>query len=175
MNTITQTETRVNDFGESRFWNAWHALGRDRETGEQFVDRYRGDFFDAAQALNREFPQEHLLAGVPAHVDRIDLFGTDPANPDRPGTTIVWRQGWKHQRTECLLTTSISQALAALREEGWTVREWPGGGRAWRHGLRVARSRRQIAELRADMEQAPWAYEYLGNLRQYDLQYDLDI
>ena len=75
----------------------------------------------------------------------------------------------------------FEKALAWCKSQGWEVREWPGGFRAFRYGKTAIRSRSQIMDLRNRLKTE--AYEaggvndhpLWGDLRSLDLAYDLPV
>jgi hypothetical protein len=66
----------------------------------------------------------------------------------------------------------LAAALDWLRVRGWTVREWPGGARAWRDGLKPIRSAREIIRLRDELRAYPRP-ELEGKAHTLDLAFDL--
>lgn len=66
----------------------------------------------------------------------------------------------------------IENALAWCRSNGWTVRRWPGGARAWKHGLVPVRTRGAIIKLRDELRMNPRP-DLEGQGVNLDLAYDL--
>ena len=66
----------------------------------------------------------------------------------------------------------VEAALAWCRSNGWTVRRWPGGARAWKYGLVPVRKQYEIIKLRDELRMNPRP-ELEGQGVSLDLAYDL--
>lgn len=66
----------------------------------------------------------------------------------------------------------LAGALNWCRSNGWTVRQWPTGARAWKHGLEPVRSKYEILKLRDQLREHPRP-ELEGAGYTLDLAYDL--
>ena len=103
---------------------------------ERYVpqSRYLGGDYRQITAKEKD-----LFAG---RVTRIDLVTTDYGPVKR-----CWRAGW-HPGDKALAKDvgrladgwTVESAAAKLEADGWTVRRWPGGARAWRIGARPVRT-----------------------------------
>lgn len=66
----------------------------------------------------------------------------------------------------------LETALDWCRSQGWVVRTWPGGARAWKHGLEPVRNSAEIIRLRQELITNPRP-ELNGRGNSLDLAYDL--
>lgn len=66
----------------------------------------------------------------------------------------------------------LDGALAWCRANGWTVRTWPGGARAWHGPARPVRTRAEIQRLRDELQTYPRP-ELEGKAHTLDLAFDL--
>ena len=66
----------------------------------------------------------------------------------------------------------VEAALDWCRSNGWTVRRWPGGARAWKHGLVPVRTSGAIIKLRDELRMNPRP-DLEGHGVNLDLAYDL--
>jgi len=67
----------------------------------------------------------------------------------------------------------LEAALAWCQANGWSVRRWPGGARAWKGQPLPIRSAVDIIRLRRRLETQYTNYGDSGGLRIYDLAFDL--
>ncbi len=75
---------------------------------------------------------------------------------------------------------SLDEALEWCRNNGYVVRTWPGGARAWKGELRVIRTAHEIMRLRRKLEaewqaafgRNPGRWSDLDTLLSLDLAYD---
>lgn len=71
----------------------------------------------------------------------------------------------------------LEEALAWCEENGYTVRRWPGGARAWRGEPWAIRTGWQIVKLRRELE-AKWRVEFHrnpGRWSRFDTLLSLDL
>lgn len=66
----------------------------------------------------------------------------------------------------------LETALAWCKQNGWTVRRWPGGARAWKRGPEPVRGSHEIIRLRDQLRENPRP-ELEGMGAALDLAYDL--
>lgn len=159
----------------SQFWTAWYALGGTREMGQQFLADRGGDFERAWQALQPQpEPQARPTLGrrLPDHVTRVDVKARNPRDPDA-GVIMAWYAGNQHIEMREDLALTVDAAAASLEAmEGWTLRRWPGGCRAFRGRPYPIRSRGQIQRLRRELQAYPRP-ELQGKAWTLDLALDL--
>jgi hypothetical protein len=97
------------------------------------------------------------------------------------------REGDQNKQYESIPQHSIifqaefEKALAWCKSQGWEIRQWPGGFRAWRYGKSVIRNRSQIMDLRIRLKNEACEaggvdmHPLWGDLRSLDLAYDLPV
>jgi hypothetical protein len=106
-----------------------------------------------------------------ANVTRIDLY------QQNDGTLVFkYAEGWTastpaiSRRTVPPEEKSFDDMLAWLQSNGWTVRTWPNGARAWKGAPKPVRTAGQIMRKRESLERYPRPDLQLCNL---DLALDL--
>lgn len=89
----------------------------------------------------------------PGQITRIDLVDTAHGPAKR-----CWRAGWMPGDRPRLSDVgplaegwTVESAAAKLEAEGWTVRRWPGGARAWRIKPRPVRTGEYASRFRDRM------------------------
>lgn len=105
---------------------------------------------------------------------RIDLF----ENPQGYILVLKWRKGWAPGAPPCAndqnTEMDLDEMVDWLEREGWTIRRWPGGARAWRDGLRIIRTRGQILRKRKQLQTgAGYGPEIRNIAHTLELAYDL--
>ena len=106
-------------------------------------------------------------------ITRIDLFQI-PAGVLVHKYPHYWTAATPPASTTTNAAMSLDAMVAWLNENGWTVRRWPGGARAWKGEMLPVRSRYQIKRKREELK-ARWQE---GNaqgvqIHAIDLAYDL--
>lgn len=110
----------------------------------------------------------------PGKITRIDLFNTQYGPAKK-----CWRAGWmpgdKPRLSDAGPLTEgwdIETAAARLEAEGWVVRRWPGGARAWRIKPRPVRTGNYADKFRDRMLANP-PKELEGAIGSFDKFLDL--
>ena len=130
---------------------------------------------DRVIQINYPTPKVNPIAstvGLDTEITRMDFVTT-------PRGVIVNKLG-KNWNGRLVVVTgetkpagfNLEKALAWCESQGWTVRRWPGGARAWKYGLEPVRSKSQVISLRDDLRQNPRP-ELQGQAVGLDLLYDL--
>lgn len=163
------------------FWSAWYGTGASRAAGQEFLKALNGDYAAAVAVLYGDVPPAPAPAPAPqpqtdglhAGADRVDFFYTSAVFVVNQ---LVDSYGhWhmlKHEALPPADVSSLEDRLAELTAAGWTVRRWPGGARAWKHGLVPVRKTWQIKKLRDELREHPRP-ELQGQGWALDLRYDL--
>lgn len=108
--------------------------------------------------------------GQVTHITRIDLFKTSAGL-----IVATFAEGWTastpaHKRTNRTDIT-LEDAVAVLREHGWTVRTWHNGARAWLGPVLPVRTAGQIRRLHDQYRKYP---DKNLNMVAIDFALDLD-
>ncbi len=104
-------------------------------------------------------------------ITRMDFFVTgDRTTVNKLGMNVMGKTIVAEGKT--VKNFDLAGALNWCRANGWTVRTWPGGARAWRYGLEPVRDSRQIRNLRDELNFHPRP-ELEGQGVALDLRYDL--
>lgn len=161
------------------FWSEWYGAGGTQEAGLQYLKALDGDLNVALSLLVAQpapqpepTPAPRPLAAYPG-IDRVDFVWTSQVfaiNTFREVYGKWYAVGHEAHPAEAVST--LEDRLTALEQNGWTVRRWPGGARAWRNGLVPVRKAWAIKKLRDDLARTVRP-ELEGVAWSLDLAYDL--
>lgn len=152
--------------------NAWLLEGIDKYLAptdphnERYVSQSKYTGGDYRQITAQE---KDLYAGK---ITRIDLVTTEFGQVKR-----CWQAGWMpgdkaHQVGPLSKDWDIDSAAAKLEQDGWTVRRWPGGARAWRIKARPVRTGEYANRFRERLLANP-PQALAGRITSYDKYLDL--
>lgn len=127
---------------------------------EDLLDQYTKQGFACWMASNAK---GRALRGKTTRIDFIRL--------DDGWHIRKYPYGWTAKTSplsdETKPDTDIAQAIAWCKANGWTVREWPNGARAWKGEIKPIRDTNTIKYLRRQVNQT------VGDIRrQFDLAFD---
>lgn len=152
--------------------NAWLLEGIDQYLAP--TDPHRADYVAQSRFAGPDYRQitaqeKDRFAGK---ATRIDLVTTEFGPVKR-----IWLAGWMpgdkaHQVGPLSEGWTVDSAAAKLEADGWTVRRWPGGARAWRIALRPVRTGEYANRFRDRMLANPPA-AVAGRITSYDKYLDL--
>jgi hypothetical protein len=106
-------------------------------------------------------------------ITRVDMIST----PTQGVLVRKYAAGWTASSVAADIhfnqEQSLEQMIAWFEAQGWTVRKWPGGARAFRGKPLPVRSGPEIANLRRKMRARPGDYpELAGIICTLELAYD---
>ena len=106
-------------------------------------------------------------------VTRIDLT----EKPDKTVFVCKYPEGWtakSHPVSRYDVThMTFDEMKDWLKGDGWTVREWPGGARAWMGKAEPIRERWEILKLRRKYSEKPYLLPQGAQLCYLDFALDL--
>jgi predicted RNA-binding protein len=164
----------------------------ERTGRDLYVSIWFGEWSEGSQPAIRDFvPQasiERVLFECEKHgfsVEMMDAFHgralrgkvtrIDLIQQDGKWLVSKYPYGWTAKTRPIskseLDQQAADQALAWLKAEGWTVREFPGGARAWRGEVKPIRDQATIRMLRRQID-LNYSRSELDARRQYDLAFD---
>lgn len=107
------------------------------------------------------------------NITRIDMIAI-------PTGVLVHKypEGWTASTPPASTTTqetlSLDWMVSWLENDGWTVRRWPGGARAWKGAMLPVRNGGQIKRKRDELRQRWQEWNQRGiQVNALDLAYDL--
>ncbi len=149
--------------------NAWMLADIDKYLAP--TDPHSASYVPQSRYLGGDYRQIKAaeLDRFPGRVTRIDLVTTEHGPVKR-----CWRAGW--MPGDKALTQDVGRLAAGwtvesaadkLVADGWTVRRWPGGARAWRIAARPVRTGEWAARFRDRLLANPPA-ELAGRVGSFD-------